>query len=64
MLVGLTYSSTFVFAYLRDDVLGELMGGPTGTVFIVSVIIYITGAILFGASIVTAGIFKPGGVGL
>ncbi|MEE8592417.1 MAG: hypothetical protein V3T35_13975, partial [Spirochaetia bacterium] len=58
LVVGISYTTAFIFPYVEGGVMGGLMAGPTGTIFMVSGIIYLAGVILFGISVITARVFS------
>ncbi len=58
LIVGLDYASVFIFPRLGENVVEGLMTGPTGMIFMVSALIYLAGVILFGISVIKAGVFS------
>jgi hypothetical protein len=54
-LVGSEYVVNFVFPFVPAATVAELLGGLAGTVFTVTHVVFLLGALTFGAALVRAG---------
>lgn len=58
LIVALAYFGAFMFHELPEEVVDRLMDGPSGPVFIGSILIFVIGELLFGISVIRAGVFS------
>ena len=56
--VGVNYALAFIIPHLGENVVEGLMSGAIGMAFLVSVLIYLAGVILFGISVIVARVFS------
>jgi hypothetical protein len=56
-VAGLDYTRLFTLPFLERSITAELLAGPTMTVFFVSALIFLSGVILFGTSMLRANVF-------
>ncbi len=57
LVVGVAFASTYVLSLLSESAADELLAGQTGVAFLVSLLIFLLGVILFGIATIRAGIF-------
>lgn len=57
LVMCLDYFGAFILPFLPEGIVEHLLEGPTGTVWALSGIIFITGVLLFGISCIWARIF-------
>jgi len=57
-VVCLDYFGAFVAPYLPDGVMEQILESPTGVVAAISGLIFLIGEILFGISVIRAGVFS------
>jgi hypothetical protein len=58
LVVGIEYADTLIFPHIEENVLGGLMTGPVGMIFVITALIYLAGIILFGISVIIARVFS------
>ncbi|MGD8996493.1 MAG: hypothetical protein PVH80_00155 [Anaerolineae bacterium] len=58
LIVSLAYFGAFMFHELPEQVVDRMMDGPSGPVFIGSILIFVIGELLFGISVIRAGMFS------
>jgi hypothetical protein len=58
MLVSLDYYGAFIRIQLTDPVIAQIEQGPSAPVFIASLLIFLIGEILFGISVIRAGVYS------
>ena len=58
VMVGALFAITFIFPSLDGNVLGALMTGPVGMIFTITPVVFLVGVILFGISVIAAGVFS------
>ncbi|MFC1997707.1 hypothetical protein ACFLXI_08915 [Chloroflexota bacterium] len=57
-VVSLDYFGAFIAPYLPDGMVDQLLEGPTSVVFVISGLTFIIGEILFGISVIRAGVYS------
>lgn len=65
-LVGVTcldFVGAFIYHELPEQTVDQLMTGPTGLVFAATLVLYLLGVILFGISVIAAGVY-PRAIGV
>jgi hypothetical protein len=58
LIVGVAFTDAFVFSSLSESVVEEFMAGPVGLAFLVSFVIFIIGAVLFGIATILAKVYS------
>jgi hypothetical protein len=58
MVVSLDYIGAFINPYLPAGMMDQILNGPTGAVAATSGLTFISGEILFGISVIRAGLFS------
>ena len=58
LIVSLDYFGAFMFHELPEQMVDQLMNGRNGPIFIGSILIFLLGEILFGISVIRAGVFS------
>ena len=58
LIVSLDYAGAFILPHLTEDTVTELLDSPAGLVYGLSAIIFLVGEILFGISVIRAGVFS------
>ena len=57
-VVSLDYFGAFIGPYLPEGMVEQILEGPTGIVFAISGLTFIIGEILFGISVIRAGVYS------
>lgn len=57
MVLCLDFFGAFILPYLPEGTVEHLLDGPTGTIWALSGILFLSGVILFGIACIMAGIF-------
>jgi len=57
MVLCLDYFGAFILPYLPEGTVESLLDGPTGTAWAISGLLFISGIIIFGITVIRAGIF-------
>ena len=58
MLVALDYYGAFIRIHLSPDIIQQIEDGPSAPVFIFSLFTFLIGEILFGLSVIRAGVYS------
>jgi hypothetical protein len=58
LLTSMDYFGAFIRLRLPEDTVAQLMDGPSGPIFGISALIFLVGEILFGISVLRAGMFS------
>jgi hypothetical protein len=58
LITSMDYFGAFIRLRLPEDTVAQLMDGPSGPVFGISGLIFLVGEILFGVSVLRAGVFS------
>ncbi len=58
LVISLAYFGAFMVHEIPEEVVDRLMEGPSGPVFIGSILIFVIGELLFGISVIRSGVFS------
>ena len=58
MLVSLDYYGAFIRIQLTDPIIAQIEQGPNAPVFVSSLLIFLIGELLFGISVIRAGVYS------